>query len=134
MESLRNEVFAYVLEQYGVEPDYPFPKDSNSGVLRHLNSQKWFAIVMPAPKKYLGTGADGHEDVITMKCDPMLIDSLIQRDGYYRAYHMNKQQWISIRLDGSVPMDKICNLVDFSFELTGKKSKKRAGQIRKMLQ
>ena len=82
----------------------------------------------------LGTGADGHEDVITMKCDPMLIDSLIQRDGYYRAYHMNKQQWISIRLDGSVPMDKICNLVDFSFVLTGKKSKKRAGQIRKMLQ
>ena len=124
MDSLRQKVFTYVLDQYGVEPDYPWMKDPESGVLRHLNTGKWFAIVMPAPKSYLRTGREGYEDVVTMKCDPMLIDSLIQGDGYYRAYHMNKQQWLTIRLDGSVPFKKICDLIDLSFDLTDKKMKK----------
>lgn len=124
MGSLRKDIFTYVLDKYGVEPDYPWMKDPDSGVLRHLNTRKWFGIVLAAPKSYLGTGVEGYEDVINMKCDPMLIDMLIQNKGYYRAYHMNKQQWISIRLDGSVPLEKICNLLDLSFELTETKSKK----------
>jgi predicted DNA-binding protein (MmcQ/YjbR family) len=37
---------------------------------------------------------------------------------------MNKQQWISIRLDGSVPLERICDLLDLNFELTETKSKK----------
>lgn len=36
---------------------------------------------------------------------------------------MNKQQWLGIRLDGSVPLEKIYNLLDLSFELTEMKSK-----------
>ena len=38
-----------------------------------------------------------------------------------RAYHMNKDSWISIALDGSVPADTIMNLVDISYQLTTKK-------------
>lgn len=53
-----------------------------------------------------------------MKCEQLLIDSSVKGDGVYRAYHMNKQQWLSIRLDGSVPLTKIIDLLDMSFDMT----------------
>ncbi|MGK5023438.1 MmcQ/YjbR family DNA-binding protein [Janthinobacterium sp. RB2R34] len=34
------------------------------------------------------------------------------------AYHMNKDYWVSIVLDGSVPADLIWKLLDASFKLT----------------
>lgn len=62
-------------------------------------------------------------DVINLKCDPELIGSLRLKSGFHAAYHMNKEKWISIRLDGSVVDSEIKSLIELSFELTrdGKK-------------
>lgn len=38
--------------------------------------------------------------------------------GYAPAYHMNKEQWISILLDDSVATEKIRNLISMSYEMT----------------
>lgn len=38
---------------------------------------------------------------------------------------MNKESWISVALDGSVPDDKLRMLLDISFELTKPKIRKR---------
>ena len=40
----RKEVFDWVLETYGTEPDYPW-NDWNA-VLRHNDSKKWYGIIM----------------------------------------------------------------------------------------
>lgn len=40
-------------------------------------------------------------------------------------YHMNKNKWITIRLDGSVPDDEIKNLIDLSYQLTADKKENR---------
>lgn len=34
------------------------------------------------------------------------------------AYHMNKEHWNSIILDGSVPKEDICRMIDESYVLT----------------
>ena len=67
---------------------------------------------------------DGTAEIINLKCQPALIGSLRERDGFYPAYHMNKDQWLSVRLDGSVADDELKSLIDLSFELTQKKQKK----------
>lgn len=36
----------FILEQYSVEPDYPWMKNPNFAVFRHSNNQKWFALIM----------------------------------------------------------------------------------------
>ena len=36
---------------------------------------------------------------------------------------MNKEKWLTVRLDGSVPEDEIKNLIGLSFELTSSKKK-----------
>ena len=57
-------------------------------------------------------------DVVNIKCDPALVGSLRNRTGYFPAYHMNKENWISILLDGSVSRDEIQKLITLSYELT----------------
>ena len=34
---------------------------------------------------------------------------------------MNKEHWITILLDGTVSEEKICELIDISYELTSRK-------------
>lgn len=117
----RQQVFDYVKTAYGLAPDYPW-KDDNA-VLRHADNNKWFGVILAVKRGWLGLSGEGTMDVINVKCDPMLISSLREKEGYHAAYHMNKDKWISIRLDGSVPEDEIRNLIDFSFGLTETKKK-----------
>ena len=42
---------------------------------------------------------------------------------------MDKCNWVSIVLDGSVPPETICSLIDFSYQLTGSKSKSSKKEI-----
>ena len=46
----REEIFQYVKEQYGTEPEYLWKKDPDSAVLRHKNG-KWYAIIMAVENK-----------------------------------------------------------------------------------
>ncbi|MBH9988732.1 MmcQ/YjbR family DNA-binding protein [Bartonella sp. W8098] len=52
------------------------------------------------------------------KCPSVMIGNLRQSVGYLPAYHMNKDSWISIVLDGTVSMKEICDLIDQSYFLT----------------
>ena len=117
------EVFAWVKEMYGIEPDYPWA-DGN-GVLRHPENNKWFALVMEVRKDKIGLSEDGTADVINVKCDPVLVGSLRERAGFYPAYHMNKDKWITIRLDGGVDGEEIQRLIQLSYELTAPVKKKK---------
>lgn len=127
----RQEVFAYVKQQYKVEPDYPW-SDRNA-VLRHSKNRKWFAAVLEVRRDKLGMSGDGMVDVINLKCEPLLIGSLRTQPGYHPAYHMNKDKWISIRLDGSVPEEEIRNLLELSHQLTGPKKKQTMQNRRQQL-
>ena len=118
----RQDVIEYVKEQYGTEPDYPW-SDENA-VLRHKNNNKWYGVVLSVGRDRLGLDGLGFVDVLNVKSDPDLISVLRLQPGFHAAYHMNKDKWISARLDGSAPDEEIKNLIDLSFELTAVKGRK----------
>lgn len=118
----RQEIFEWVKETYGTEPDYPW-NDWNA-VLRHKDNNKWYGVVMEVAESKLGLTGDKIVDLLNVKCDPILIGSLRQQKGYFPAYHMNKDSWISILLDVSVPSDEIKNLIEMSYNLTKKRVSK----------
>lgn len=115
----RQEIFEWVKETYGTEPDYP-SKDWNA-VLRHKDNNKWYGVVLEVAESRLGLNGDKLVDVLNVKCDPILVGSLRRQKGYFAAYHMNKESRISILLDGTVPSDEIKNLIELSYNLTKKK-------------
>ena len=119
----REEIFKYAKEKFGTIPEYLWAKFPNYAVLRNSENSKWYAIIMSIPQKRLGLKSEEHIDILDVKCDPILIGSLLNNNGYLPGYHMNKSNWITLLLDGSVPKDDVFNLIDLSYELTANKKK-----------
>ena len=75
-------------------------------------------IIMTITKDKLGFNDTTEVDILNLKCYPNLIGSLRLNKGILKAYHMNKEHWLTILLDGSVNETKIKELIDISYELT----------------
>lgn len=114
----RKELFDWAKKTYGTEPDYPW-NDWNC-VLRHKHNNKWYALVVEICESKLGLPGDRIVDVLNIKCDPLLIGSLRMKPGFFPAYHMNKDKWVSIIMDGTVPSEEILDLIKLSYQLTEK--------------
>ena len=56
--------------------------------------------------------SDNETATLTRSVDEKNIESLINRPGYYKGYHMNKKSWITIILDDSVSDEEIFNLIE----------------------
>ena len=103
-------------------PDHPWPKYPNNEVFRHSDNRKWFALIMDVSKNRLGLNDPAILDIVNFKCDPVLIGSLLGSPGIFPAYHMNKDNWISVALDGTASDNTIRMLLDLSFSCTASKS------------
>ena len=112
----RKEIFEYVKKQYGTIPEYLWSSSPDSAVLRHQNG-KWYAVIMNVEKSNLGLYGDDTVEIIDVKCDPEMTGMIIQTYGFLPGYHMNKQHWITILLDGTVGESKILDFLDMSYDL-----------------
>ncbi len=121
----RKELDKYIEEVYGVIGEFPWNSAPTFAVYRHKSNNKWFAVIMEIPKIKIGIPEEGNVQVVNLKCEPLLIGSVILDEGIHPAYHMNKNHWISVRLDGSVEREKLEWLLGLSYDLTDKKVKKR---------
>lgn len=120
----RENLDKYIAETYGAKAEFPWLKYSSHAVYRHSDNKKWFALIMDIPKSKLGLPGDEIAVVMNLKCDPILIGSLLNDEGVFSGYHMNKAYWITVLLDGTVDDEKLKWLLDISFQLT-KKSKRK---------
>jgi len=112
------ELEKYILKTYNVPKETPFKDDSNSWVFRHKENKKWFIIAMTIKKERLGIKNEGMIDVFNVKAEQGIINMLWRERGVYPAYHMNKEHWISVCLDGSADDGLIKEVIDTSFRLT----------------
>lgn len=115
----REELFAYVKEAYGTEAEYLWSRDPDSAVLRRKENGKWYGVVMRVQEKKLGMAGEREVDVLNVKCDPDTISAVVQTSGFFPGYHMNKEHWLSILLDGAVDESQILDFIDRSYVLTG---------------
>ncbi len=122
--SLREEVLSMAQDRYGTEPEYLFSKYPGFAVLRHPN-QKWYGVIMDLSRQKLGLPGEGLVDALNVKCDPCLSGSLRLQPGILPGYHMNKESWITILLDGTVDMEQIGILLDISYDMVGAKAKRK---------
>ena len=114
----RQELMDYIFDAYSVEPDYPFPRDDVTCVFRHADNRKWFGIAMVVPYRTVGLNRAGNVDILNIKWDPVIMGPLRGKPGFRPAYHMNKDKWITVLLDGSAEREDITALLDMSFSMT----------------
>lgn len=115
----REEILEYVNKKHNTVPKYLWDKYPLYAVLKH-NNNKWYGIIMNVQKEKIGLEGNEEVDILDLKCLPEFIGGLRKEKGFLPAYHMNKENWITIILDGSVNKEKIKQLIDLSYDLTFK--------------
>ncbi len=121
----RKTVCDYIKKEYKILPEFPWRRFPGYAVFRHRDNQKWFALVAEVDGAKAGVPDAGSVDMINLKVDdPLFRDMIVQEPGIMPAYHMNKQHWISVLLDGSVPDERVFELLRMSYLATASAKKK----------
>ena len=117
-----NIVVKHIKSEYGVSPEFLWPdRYPGYAVFRHCDNKKWFALVATISSKSLGLKEDKTIDVINLKFDKnQTYDFAETSDHIFPAYHMNKSNWITIWLDGTLPNGLIFELIKKSYLLSAK--------------
>lgn len=116
-QNFTREILNYAKEKYGDEPEYLWEKYPEYAVLRRKDKRKWYAALMKIPQSRLGLDGDEIVEIVDLRFDVDELPSKIDGVGYFAGYHMNKKHWITILLDGSVPLEEILDYVDKSYVL-----------------
>lgn len=125
MTEIKDKLFTYIKKEYHKNPEYPWARYPGYAVFRHSDNQKWFALIMDIPKSKLGLESDDIAYILNVKAsDPLLVDFLVQQEGFFRGYHISKGNWISILLDGTVAFNEICRWLDESYIATASRETK----------
>ena len=67
---------------------------------------------------------DKIKEIVDLRAEEEVINTLIHTRGFAPAWHMNKKSWVTVILDGSVEFSAIAEMLDRSRDLAAKKSKK----------
>ena len=119
-----NRIADRICEAYGVKPDFPWGQSphEHSGVFRHTENGKWFALIMRIRREQLTRDGDKTPvDVMNLKIDPAA--GRPEREGVYPAFHMNHKSWITVTLDDMLSDDAVMTMIETSFRLTERKTK-----------
>ena len=125
MKTQRERITEYLKETYDTDAEYLWESSPTSAAFRHKGSKKWYALAMNISKEKLGIKDSALTDILDIKCDPLMLGSLLMEDGFFPAYHMNKNSWITVILDDTVPDDKICFLIGLSYNSVTPKYKRK---------
>ncbi|AII15422.1 putative DNA-binding protein, MmcQ/YjbR family [Campylobacter iguaniorum] len=113
----REELLKHIHTKFKITPDFPWKTYPNFAVFRHKSNEKWFALLIDINASKLGLDSEEIIEVLNIKCEPELTKLLPNGKNIFTAYHMNKNNWLSIRLD-STKGAMIHDFLDDSFELT----------------
>lgn len=115
----------YARERYGAEPENPFSGDFDGFIFRHGSNRKWYAVEMEVPRCKLGLEGEEIVSFVCLKCGPLLGGSFVGTPGIVPAWHMNKNHWIGVLLDGTAADDTLQALLEISYDLTNGKARKK---------
>lgn len=125
MKTDKNGLIELFRQVYSTEAEYLWEDTPDACVFRRQDNRKWFGVILCVSGKRIGLETDDMVDILDVKCEPLMIGSLLEKPGYFLAYHMNKKHWLTILLDGSVPEEDIRFLLDMSYTLTAPKRRKK---------
>ena len=111
-----NRISDFIKKKYGSNPEFLWKKFPHYAVYRNKNNNKWFGIIMNLDKSKLDNKT-GEIEIINLKLDEEKVNYLLKKTGFYKAYHMNKNDWISVILDDTLKDDEIISLIEESYNI-----------------
>lgn len=98
------QIKKHCLSKAGAYEDYPFGPEST---VVKVQSKMFSLIAEKAGKVH-----------ISLKCDPFVAQNLRQQYiAITPGYHLNKEHWNTVVVDGSIPDSEIYWMIDHSYEM-----------------
>lgn len=114
------KVIRYVSDTYGDSLEFLWDKFPDNAIWRRKDNKKWYAVLLTVTKSKLGFPSEEKIEIIDLRAAAEDIDAMFDDKTIFRGYHMNKKHWITICLDGTVPLSNIRKMLDTSYELARK--------------
>lgn len=119
-----NKIISYIHKKYQSHFEYLWEKFPSNAIVRRQDNRKWYGVLMAINQKKLGLSSDGMVEVINLRMLPEKIRALQDYKKYFPGFHMNKKHWITIILNGSVPLEEIFARIDESYLLAKNRKNK----------
>lgn len=110
------KIIEFAEKKYGDKLEFLWKDTPECAVLRRKDSGKWYAAILTVKGDKFKHNPD-KDEVIDLRADPEEIDRIVDNVNYFRGYHMNKKNWLTIVLDGSVGTQEILTRLDDSYFL-----------------
>ncbi len=99
-----DELRGYCLEKAHTSESFPFDNDT--------------LVFKVAGKIFALASLENNPLSVNLKCDPeWALELREQHESIIPGYHMNKQHWNTVILDGSIPRQLLLELIDHSYNL-----------------
>lgn len=114
-----NRITLEIKKLYGDEPEFVFEKSPEYGVFRNPSNKKWYGLLYAIDIKKLNSNENSREvEAINVKLNEKKVAQLLNEDGYFTCYHMNKKKWITIILNDTLSDELVMSAIKESYELT----------------
>ena len=120
-QDFTREIIEYARKKYGDEVEYLWDNYPDAAIIRRQDNKKWYVLLMTVLPKRLGLEGDEPIEIVDLRFDLDQLPNKIDGERYFAGYHMNKKHWITILLDGSVPLAETLEYIDKSYALANKK-------------
>ena len=120
-QRLTKELLRCAKERYQEDCEYLWERYPDCGVLRRADNRKWYAVIMTVAGNKVGLSTDKLVEIVDLRAEQEVVNSLVDNRGFAPAWHMNKKSWITVILDGSVQLSTIVEMLDISRTLAAKK-------------
>lgn len=115
------KIIDYINKKYNDEIEYLWQKFPDNGIARRKDNRKWYLVLLTVKKDKLGIDGEDKIEIINLRINKEELPELLKQNNIYPAYHMNKKNWISVILDGSMDLKELYEKIDKSYILALKK-------------
>ena len=112
------QVINYIKEKYNDDLEFLWQKFDDNAVWRNKQNSKWYGLLLTVSKRKLGIDSEEIVEIIDLRYKKGQVDEIVDNIKVYPGYHMNKNTWITIILDGSLEIKTIYDLINNSYNLS----------------
>ena len=116
------EIISYVEDNYAGELEFLWERSPKNAIFRNKGNRKWYAVLLVITGDKIGLPTNDEIEILDIMFDRHQARSFAASSkNIYPGYHMNKDNWITIVLDYSLPSKDIFPLIDKSFAIAAGK-------------
>lgn len=117
-EKQSKQVINYIKDKYNDDLEFLWQKYDNNAIWRNKENNKWYGALLTVNGCKIDGVTDKDIEIIDLRYQKDKIEEIIDNKYIYPGYHMNKKSWITIKLDGSIEIDKIFTFIDNSYNIS----------------